>query len=197
MIYTIVGLGNPGREYENTRHNVGVMALTSIFKAFEAKEWNEEKKKSAKTAVASIGKGKAVLVEPLVFMNSSGKAVLPFIKTAKDRERLVLIHDDLDLPLGKVKLSYGRSSGGHKGVDSVMRMLKSKNFLRVRIGVSSATYGGKLKKPTGEKDVIDFILGKFKPSELETLKKEFKKIAEAVQVFVDSGREKMVSTFRG
>ena len=197
MKYRVVGLGNPGKEYENTRHNVGEMALRQLHRAFEATEWEEDKKLKAETAEAKLGKHAITLVFPLTLMNNSGKSVAPLVKSKKDLERLVVIHDDLDLPLRKIKISYGKNSGGHRGVESIMRAVKSKEFIRIRIGVSPETSGGKLKKPSGEKAVVDFILGKFKPTELEMLKKEFKSIAGAIEVFVEGGREKMVSTFQG
>ncbi len=195
MKYLVVGLGNPGKEYEGTRHNVGKMLLDHLFRTHKAEEWREDKKLKTVSADFSAGKDTVALLFPLTMMNNSGKAVGPVIKSKKDLERLVVVHDDLDLPLGRVKISYGRGSGGHRGLDSIMRALKSRDFVRVRIGISSATPSGKLRKPTGEKAVIDFILGKFKPDELEKLKKEFKKIAEAIEAFVKDGRQRMMSEY--
>ena len=197
MKYAIVGLGNPGVGYEHTRHNVGEMALLEFGRAQGVKTWHEDKKLKAKVAETKLGTHTASLVFPLTMMNNSGKAVAPFIKSKKDLERLAVIYDDLDLPLGRFKISYGRGSGGHRGLESIIKTLKSKDFLRIRVGISPATPSGKLKKPTGEKAVIDFILGKFKPAELDILKKEFKKIAEALEVFVQEGREKMMNQFNG
>ena len=87
------------------------------------------------------------------------------------------MHDDIDLPLGTLKISYNKGTGGHRGLDSVVKAVKTKEFARIRIGISPATPKGKIKKPQGEKAVIDFILNKFKPAELETIKKSSKKSA--------------------
>ncbi len=194
MQYIIVGLGNPGGEYEGTRHNSGKMFLEYLASKNKA-QFAKSKKGNAEEAEVKLGKKKALLVFPTAFMNNSGKVMSSYVKSAKDRERLAVVYDDLDLPLGKVKLSYGRSSGGHNGLESIIKNLKSKDFLRVRIGISPATSSGKLRKPSGEKEVIDFILKKFKPSELETLKKEFKQITEALEVWSEKGKENAMSTF--
>lgn len=189
MRYVIVGLGNPGEEYKKTRHNVGREALHFLQKKLEFSDWEEDKKKKIEISKGKIGKHEVSLVFPTTFMNKSGSVIPLFIKSKADRERLLVIYDELDLPLGRMKLSYGRSSGGHNGLESIIRALKSKDFLRARVGVSPHTPGGKLKKPSGEKEVIDFILGKFKPSEEEELKKIHKKLLEVVELFVGEGRE--------
>ncbi len=183
MAWVIVGLGNPGAEYENTRHNAGRMAVMQYAKKNDAEEWREDKK-----AVATVAKNdSAVFVLPDTFMNKSGSAVLKFVKSAKAAEKMVVVYDDLDLPIGKIKLSYDRGSGGHKGLDSIMRAVKTRKFARIRIGVSPETAGGTLKKPQGDKGVNDFILGKFKPSEIEELKKVFKRTAEGITAIIENG----------
>ena len=128
-------------------------------------------------------------------MNNSGKAVTPLVKSKKDLKDLIVIYDDMDLPLGKIKISFNRSAGGHRGLHSVIRALKSEEFLRIRIGIAPATPSGKVKKPKGEKAVINFILGEFKKSELETLKKLSKKVAEAVEMIFTESKEKAMSIY--
>src|SRR3972149_5277297 len=130
-----------------------------------------------------------------IFMNNSGKAVAPLVKNKKDLENLVVIYDDIDLPLGKMKISYNRSSGGHNGLNSVIKALKSEEFLRIRIGISPATPKGVIKKPKGEKAVINFILGEFKKSELETIKKLSKKVSEAIETIFAEGKDKAMSLY--
>src|SRR3989338_2850500 len=157
----VVGLGNPGEEYKNTRHNTGRLILG----------WVEQKLD-----------GKIKFLTTDNFMNNSGKAVAPFVKSKKDLKDLIVIYDDIDLPLGKMKISFNRSSGGHRGLNSIIKALKSEEFLRVRIGIAPTTPAGKIKKPKGEKAVINFILCGFKKNELETLKKLSKKVAEAIEM---------------
>lgn len=187
MAWVIVGLGNPGGEYENTRHNAGRLAVMHFAKKNELREWKEDKKNKLTAAKGAIGKEIFVLLLPDTYMNKSGSAVLRFVKSVKAAEKMLVIYDDLDLPLGKIKISYDRGSGGHKGLDSIIRAVKTRKFARIRIGVSPETASGKLKKPQGEKDVNDFILAKFKPNELEELKKVFKRTSEAVAAVLERG----------
>ena len=171
----VVGLGNLGEEYANTRHNTGRIMAGLI----EGK----------------LEKNKIKFLTPDTFMNKSGKAVAPLIKSKKDLAGLVVIYDDIDLPLGKMKISFNRSSGGHNGLGSIIKALKSEEFLRIRIGISPATPKGVVKKPKGEKAVINFILGEFKKPELETLKKLSKKVAEAVETIFTESKEKAMSLY--
>ncbi len=174
----VVGLGNPGEEYENTRHNTGRILVDMI-----EKKWADNSKQKVK------------FITPDTFMNNSGKAVASLVKSKKDLKDLVVIYDDIDLPIGKMKISFNRSSGGHNGLGSVIKSLKSEEFLRIRIGIAPATPSGKIRKPSGEKDVIKFILGEFKKSELETIKKLSKKIAEAIECIFTESKDKAMSLY--
>ena len=102
-------------------------------------------------------------------------------------EKMLVVYDDLDLPIGKIKLSFDRGSGGHKGVESIMRAVKTKKFARIRIGVSQESVAGMTNKPHGEKEVNAFILGEFKPYELEELKKVFKRVGDALEAVIERG----------
>lgn len=170
----IVGLGNKGEEYKNTRHNAGRIVAELI----------EDKIKT-----------KAKIFIPDVFMNQSGPAVLFYIKNKKDLFSLIVIYDDIDLPLGKIKISFNRSSGGHNGVGSIIKSLKTEEFARIRIGICPTTATGKLRKPKGEDAVIKFLLGKFKEEELKEIKKLSKKIAESIDVFYTDGLGKAMSLY--
>ncbi len=172
----VVGLGNPGKEYENTRHNAGRIVVGHINKKLEG--------------IKSLK-----FLTPENFMNNSGSAVAPFIKSKKDLASLVVIYDDIDLPLGKMKISYNRSSGGHNGLGSIIKSLKSEEFLRIRIGVSPSNVKGVAKKPKGEDKVLKFLLGEFKKPELDEIKKLSKKVAEAVEMFFTEGKDKAMSLY--
>ncbi len=191
MSYIIAGLGNPGEEYLNTRHSAGRMFAEYLRKKENFSDWREDKKTKSLFAEGKIRKEKVQLVQPDNFMNNSGKSLAPLVKNKKVAERLIVAYDDLDLPLGVIKISFNRGSGGHRGLDSVIKSVKTREFTRIRIGVSPATPSGKVKKPAGEKAVIDFILGKFKPKELEALKKSFKKAHEAVGVMTSEKSPKL------
>lgn len=195
MAWVIVGLGNPGEKYESTRHNTGRMAVEFFAKTKNLNGWREDKKSNSLAASGMLGKIAVAIVLPETFMNKSGSAVAKFVKSAKAAERLVVVYDDLDLPLGKFKLSFDRGSGGHKGLDSVMRTLKTREFTRVRIGVSPSTLSGAIRKPEGKKIVNNFILTKFRSHELEELKRVFKRIADALEMIVTEGHERAMNEF--
>ncbi len=175
-MYTIVGLGNPGEEYAKTRHSTGHIVIAELEKKLD------------------LGKRAKFLILD-EFMNNSGKPVAKMIKSKKDVAKLVIIHDELDLALGTFKVSFNKGPGGHNGVRSIVKSLKTQEFIRIRVGISPSTPTGKLRKPTGEKKVLDFILGEFKPKELEVLKKVSKKIAEAVSVIVEDGVQYAMNQF--
>ncbi len=191
--YIIAGLGNPGEEYVGTRHNVGRMVLDAFVKKNDWPDWEMNKKLNALVSEGKIKKNKVSLLKPETFMNKSGEAVKPLIKSKKAAETLVVIHDDLDLPLGKMKISFNKSSGGHKGVESVMRAIKTENFIRLRLGISGETASGKIKKPQGEEKVIDTILSKFKESELKEFKKTTKRAVSALELIIEHGWSKGAS----
>lgn len=194
-MHIIVGLGNPGDEYENTRHNAGRMVLERMHATHDFSEWKTEKKPPFQSSVGTLGGKKATLVIPDTFMNKSGSAVGRFVKSKKDIGSLILIHDELDMPLGKFKISHGKSSGGHNGVESVIRALKTKDFVRVRVGVSPQTAKGAAKKPTGEEKVLKFLLGRFSPDNLTEYKKVMKKVIEAVETIVVEGHQVAMNRF--
>ncbi len=189
MQYTIVGLGNPGEEYAQTRHNTGRMVVEAFRKKNDFPEWVGDKSAKALVSKGVWGKDNVTLLMPDNFMNVSGKSVALFVKNAKEAERTMVVYDDLDLPLGSMKISFNRSSGGHRGLESIIKALKTRAFARLRIGVCPTTPTGKLKKPKGEDAVLDFIVGPFKKPEAEEMKKVVKKGSEALAYFLEEGRE--------
>ncbi len=168
MSWIVVGLGNPDKAYEGTRHNVGKDLLASL-----------KDKLPAKAKVKELN----------VYMNNSGGPIKKLVTSKKAAEKLIVLHDELDLPLGRVKVSFGSSAGGHNGVRSIENALKTKDYVRVRIGISGATPSGKLKRPAPEK-ISDFVLAKFRPPEAEKLKKAKKIVAEALDLILEEGVER-------
>lgn len=195
MTWVVIGLGNPGEEYAGTRHNTGRMAVEAFAKKTAASAWREDKKSQSLTASVALGREMFALVLPNTYMNKSGTAAGRFVKSVKAAEKLIVIYDDLDLPIGRIKISFDRGSGGHKGVESITRGVKTKKFVRIRVGISPESAAGKLKKPHGEADVEKFILGSFRTSELEDLKKVFKTIGEAIECIAKEGREVAMTRF--
>ncbi len=170
-MHYVVGLGNPGEEYELTRHNTGRIIL------------------------ADFDGGKNIkVIFPDNFMNNSGKILKPIITSKNKAHNLIVVHDDLDLPLGKFKIVFNRDSAGHKGVESIIKNIKTKEFVRIRVGISPVTPSGKIKKPDAKK-VINHIIGKFKPIELKTIKKLSKKITSAIEMIIDEGVQKAMSIY--
>ena len=195
MAWVIVGLGNPGEEYQRTRHNTGRLALEYFAKAHDFSDWNIDKKNKATVSKGNVGKSLVALVAPDTFMNKSGSAVAKYVKTAKAAAQMIVVYDDLDLPLGAMKVSFDRGSGGHKGLESVMRAVKTKKFARVRIGVSPVSASGTRKKPSGEKEVLDFILEKFRSSEMDQLMRVFKHVSQALEAIVLEGPQMAMNKF--
>lgn len=191
MPYIIAGLGNPGEEYEGTRHNTG----RSVVESLTDEEFSFDKKSNSLVSDAKIGKEKVKLILPETFMNKSGNAVQYFIKNPKAAEKFIVIYDDFNLPLGKIRISFNRSSGGHNGLESIIKALKTEAFVRVRIGVAPEKKDGNAKVPHGDNMIEKFILGKFKPDEMKELKKIQKTVAEALEVIIGEGREKAMSIY--
>jgi PTH1 family peptidyl-tRNA hydrolase len=194
-MFTIIGLGNPGDEYSKSRHNVGWMTLDEIHKQYDFSDWKEKKGVKAELSTGTIGKKKVTLVKPMTFMNKSGDAVGKLIKRAKQHEDVVVISDDLDIPLGSIKIMFNRGSGGHRGVESVIRGLKSEAFVRIKIGLTPTTATGKLKKPKGDDAVMKFVIKAFRPDEEKVVKKTVKRTVEAVEVMLNEGRPKAMSLY--
>src|ERR1035437_4083615 len=195
LMHYIVGLGNPGEEYAKTRHNTGRIVLGKFIKENTDGEMQFIKKYKALVSEGKIKREKFTVVFPETFMNKSGASVATLVKSKKAAESLVVVHDDLDLPIGKIKISFNRGTGGHRGVLSIVKALKTEGFVRIRVGISPVTPSGKTKKPVGEKAVEHHILGKFSAREEETLKKINKEVAEALEVLITEGRESVMSKF--
>ena len=193
-MYYIVGLGNPGEEYKLSRHNTGRIIVEDFRRNEKFGDFEIDKKINALASEGKIKKEKAILIMPETFMNKSGLSLKNLITSKKKAENLVVIHDDVDLPLGRAKISFGSGSGGHKGVEAIMRAIKTKDFVRVRVGISPTTPSGKIKKPESKK-MGDFILGNFTPKEQTIIKKESKKITSAIEAIVGGGREKAMNLF--
>jgi len=191
MAYIIAGLGNPGQEYEGTRHNTGRIVLMSLFDT----DFSFDKKINALVSEVKVGKEKVKLVSPETFMNNSGKSIAHLVKSLKAAEKLIVIYDDFNLPLGKIRISYNRSSGGHNGLESIIKSVKTEAFIRIRIGLAPENAKGAAKVPHGNDKIEKFILGKLKDEEKKEIKKMSKKVAEAVEVVIKEGKDKAMSIY--
>ena len=177
MIKLIIGIGNPDEEYQNTRHNVGFMIVDYLAKKLEANDLEFNKNFNSIVGKGKIDKTTVILVKPQTYVNKSGKAVSKLIKNLKLKiENLIVVHDDLDIPFGNTKISFDKNSGGHKGIESIMRALKTKKFYRLRIGLAKPALAKARQQSDKKRDefVVKMVLSKFSPSEREELKKIFK-----------------------
>jgi PTH1 family peptidyl-tRNA hydrolase len=194
MVYTngmkyIVPLGNPGSKYQHTRHNVGWLAMDYMI---EARAWPhliEDKKLSGQTTGGRIGGEPVVVLYPDTFMNNSGSAVAKLVQKASVGD-LIVLHDDIDLPFGQIKISHSRGGGGNNGVASIIQKLGSKDFVRFRIGIAPTSFWtGKTKRPSGGGPLERFVLKPFSPSERKQLPDLFSTVDAAVAVMIEQGVE--------
>jgi peptidyl-tRNA hydrolase, PTH1 family len=188
MAFVIVGLGNPEPEYAKTRHNAGRMAVEHFARTHGFPEFTLKKTAHAMVSEGRVEGEKVTLVLPTVSMNLSGKALPAFVKSVKAAKSLLVVRDELDLALGVLKMTtYGRGSGGHRGVESIMRALKTKEFAQLKMGISKATPKGKLKKPEAGEEVIEHVIGKFSPKEMLALTDILTHAGTAIDLFITQG----------
>lgn len=185
-MYLIVGLGNPGEKFIHTRHNLGFEVVDEIRRKLELPEFTKEDKFKAEISKNSD----IVLVKPLTFMNLSGLAVLPIAKYYKiPIEKIIIIHDELDLPLGHIKIRIGGSDAGHHGVESVIQMLSDEKFIRVRLGISTwHAISGEHKHASFQAE--KFVVEKYLPNEKSKIKAMVKRAVKAVEAILELGIEK-------
>jgi PTH1 family peptidyl-tRNA hydrolase len=166
------------------------MAVERIAKEEGFPDFTLRKSASAQVSEDAIAGEKVILVLPEVSMNVSGKVIPSFVKSKPAAKKLIIIRDELDMPLGTMKMTFGRGSGGHKGAESIMRAIKTKDFAQIKIGISGQTAKGKLKKPGDEDKVAKHVLGKWKPEEEKILKKMLERTVQAVHAFVEDDIER-------
>ncbi len=184
----IIGLGNPGEQYQKTRHNLGSMVLDKLA---ESETWQENKKTRALFIKKEINGQTVELLKPLTFMNESGwAAAYAFKKHRLKPEDVFIVYDDLDLPLGKIRIGKFNSAGGHNGVKSVIEHLKSKNFIRVRLGINPVRQNS---KNFGSRE--KFVLHQFGPLEKPTVKQTIDLAAEAIQLALVTPLEKVMNKY--
>ncbi|KJS85667.1 MAG: peptidyl-tRNA hydrolase [Peptococcaceae bacterium BICA1-8] len=183
-MFMIVGLGNPGRKYDNTRHNIGFWVVDKIAEQLNIKI----DKKQAKALVQTTfwDDKKILLVKPQTYMNLSGQSVMQLINFYQDQvENFIIIHDDLDLQVGQLRFKSGGGTGGHNGLKSIVQYTNSQEFDRLKIGISKPEYH----------DVVDYVLTPFTKEEKETMDLGVKRAVEGLKVWMDSGIEKAMNNF--
>ena len=181
----IVGLGNPGRGYANNRHNVGFICLNHFARTQGIRF--DKKQGRARIGTGEVAGSKVVIAKPQTYMNSSGESVNRLIKKFDiNLDDLLVIHDDLDLPLGRIRIRYGGGSGGHKGIDSITNELGSQDFIRLRVGI------GRPVKNEGttefsDDEIITYVLSDFTPDEKQTIAQVIPRVSEAIYCLLTEG----------
>jgi len=188
----VVGLGNPGKAYARNRHNVGFHCLNYFAKLHSIHF--DRRQCQARIGTGELGGEKLLLAKPRTFVNLSGKAVGCLLsKHNVPLSDLLVIHDDLDLPLGKIRLRPGGGSGGHKGMKSIISVLKSEEFPRLRVGIGHPQVEG--LSNTDEDVIVSYVLSDFTPQEEELIKPVIASVAEAIDCFLNQGMEVAMSRF--
>jgi len=181
----VVGLGNPGRGYANNRHNAGFVCLNHFAKTQGIRF--DKKQCKARIGSGEVAGSKVVVAKPQTYMNRSGRSVSLLVKKFNvSLDNLIVIHDELDLPLGKIRIRQGGSAGGHKGVGSIIAELGSQNFIRIRVGI------GRPVKNEGftefsEDEIINYVLSDFTPDEKQTITQVIPRVNEAILCLLTEG----------
>lgn len=194
-MFYIVGLGNPGEQYHNTRHNVGFFMVQKFIAAHALPEPVESQQYAGEVSQGMVASQEVSLLLPNTFMNHSGSAVKKLVPKGQE-EQLVLIYDDIDLALGDMKVSFGRSGGGHNGVDSVIASLDTRDFIRIRIGIAKKHFlTGRVVRPKGGAALNAHVLGAFTSKEMEQISVVSDRVVEAIDMILSKGKEAAMNTF--
>ena len=186
--WLLVGLGNPGDKYANTRHNVGFAAIDQL--AEELRVPVQKLKYRALTQSVELGGAKVLLMKPITYMNLSGEAVgeaARFFKIPADH--VLVLSDDVSLPVGKLRIRKGGSAGGHNGLKSIIQHLGTDQFPRLRVGVG--------EKPHPDYDLADWVLGKFQGEDKKAIDAAVKRAADAVECILSEGLDRAMGKFNG
>jgi len=180
----IVGLGNPGRGYAHNRHNIGFVCLNHFARKQGIRF--DRKQGKARIGTGEVAGSKVLLARPQTYMNLSGQSVSRLMKKFNiNLNDLLIIHDDLDLSLGKIRLRHGSSSGGHKGIDSIISSLGSQDFTRLRVGIGRPATEG--LAPTSEADIVAYVLSNFTPEEKQIIVQVIPRASEAIYCLLTEG----------
>ena len=182
----IVGLGNPGKEYENTRHNIGFMAVDNYVKLHNLGDFKE--KFNGMYIKYQLGNEQGILVKPLSFMNLSGDVVRKYVDYFKiDINDILIIHDDLDMPVGKIKIKVGGSSGGHNGIKDISIKLGTEEFKRLKVGIAN----------NKNVDTKEYVLGRFSKEEKDVIYKAIKETGPILDDYFKYPINDLMSRYNG
>ncbi len=185
--WLVVGLGNPGSQYQHTRHNVGFMVVDSLCEQHESFAWQSSQRFSGMHATGKLASKAVVLSKPQTYMNLSGRSVQALAQFYRiPVDRVIVIHDDVDLELGRLKIKSGGGDGGHKGIQSIAQQMGSSQFFRIRVGIGRPSYSGQM---------TNFVLGSFGEDELPLVKDQIHKAGQAVGSLLSRGLKETMNRF--
>lgn len=183
-MYIVVGLGNPGKEYENTRHNIGFMAIDKLSEKLNIPV--EKNKHKSLIGKDTIKQESLMLVKPQTFMNLSGEAVIDILNFYKQKpEKVIVIVDDIDLPLGKIRIKKKGSAGTHNGLKSIVSCTNSQDFIRIKVGVGQ----------NRDIDLVNYVLGAFSKEEKQIIDDNIEKVCEAVLMITEGKMSEAMNKF--
>jgi PTH1 family peptidyl-tRNA hydrolase len=188
-VILVIGLGNPGEDYARNRHNIGFMCIDHLARGNGIRL--NKKEGQARTGSGEVGGKQVILVQPQTFVNRSGQAVSHLVRKYKvTRDRLIVIHDDLDLPPGKIRIRQGGSSAGHRGVMSINDSLGGRDFTRIRVGIGRPDV-------TEDKDteVVDYVLGDLTSKEEKIFEEVLPRVSEIISSLLTEGLEVTMNRF--
>jgi peptidyl-tRNA hydrolase, PTH1 family len=194
-MYIIAGLGNPGRKYENTRHNMGFIAVDLIAEKYDIKI--DKIKFKALVGEGRIGGQKVILIKPQTYMNLSGQSIMEIMNFYKeDIENIIVIYDDLDIPTGTIRVRKKGSAGTHNGMRNIVYLLADDGFPRIRVGIGPVAKDGTQDKEKARNlDLVDYVIGGVSKSEKELLEDSLTRAAEAAVSIVTDGIDKAMNKY--
>jgi len=189
----IVGLGNPGRNYASSLHNLGFMCINHFARMHGI--WLDKRQANARIGVGQVAGVKVVVARPHTYMNLSGQSVSRLVRKFKiNLDDLIVIHDDLDLPLGKIRIRRGGSSAGHKGIESIITELGSEDFTRIRVGIGRPPVAEGPTEVT-DADIVTYLLSDLPPEVKATISQVIPRVSEAILCILTEGLETAMNKF--
>lgn len=187
-MWYFIGLGNPGKEYENTRHNIGMITLVNFFKQEGVFEKESDSFFQSIVYKTQINNNPVLGLLPQTYMNASGIVARQILKRGGVPFSIVVIHDDIDLPFGEIRVSFNRGAGGHNGVSSIHDSLGTGEYTRIRIGIAHIDEFGITRKPESHSAVERYVLGNFTPSEQKIIEDQIsKKVHDILMTIIERG----------
>lgn len=195
----IVGLGNPGDKYDGTRHNIGFETLDSLLKKYQPLDkstWEESKKTKSFIKKAEICGIPVLLAKPQTFMNNSGMAVSLLLSYYKlDPKEMIIVHDELDLPLGKIQVRFGGGTAGHNGLESILEHTKTEKFIRIRMGISKPTMRSENADPKSHDATRSYVVSHFTETEHKDVRNMKKHVQKQLEPLLEHGLDVFMSKF--